>query len=679
MNRRLWSIGRFAFTFLLFSSALSLQAEEKSPAESKKQRFAKIIQQVREHEKRYQNLETVIRRTITIPEKHTTGWKFSKSEETYRTVQQGDLLYLAGEDVKHLLTGDKVTFRRLSAYDGEKTTSIEYGNSVNIHERRYEPSQLFPPHCWGMFHLEINFPLSVLLEGTTAMKKHPKVRRLPAEGVSIFAFNKVECQFEKEEVVGDLNCLKIRCKRWYDTKDPPLIHFLWLAPERNYLCVKTKSLFRNGDENFPSGESVVEEFKEIAPGLWLPGKVVVKEYDYKAAGQQKREVRTTRSQNLQQATLKPQHPLTLFTNVEIPKDLPLFTIRKDGHLKNGPLTKQRKQPDKEALKKLLQKIRVEEGGYENLEVSMETDYRVQSLGEPGQHMTSKSLERSVLIDEEAFYSEEKTIQSLSGFASDGGFVEREKPKPVVHQIRLSHTRQAYDCLWLRILIRSTYIKPKREESINASLYRVRIEKRLHVIRPHSLLLRNLSIYQRLSDVLKSEQWAQGSGSPLSVEYEGEETIDNLKCHKLRLVVFRGNPPRPTRPIYIMYLWLAEERNFIPVRQEFYELRRSEKLPTAISAVTQWKEIDSGIWFPAQASLFVCNSTRGEGLCENRLILNYRYDYKIRNVKLEPTVDLKLFHEITVPQGTSVTVFNENGKRTRYKQEKTGNLNPPEDE
>ncbi len=93
MSRFLIRIGKIALTLFLFFLVQSSSAKEKSPAQSNKQRFARIIQQVRENEKRYQNLETVIRRTITIPEKFTAGWKFSKTEETYRTVLQGDLLY----------------------------------------------------------------------------------------------------------------------------------------------------------------------------------------------------------------------------------------------------------------------------------------------------------------------------------------------------------------------------------------------------------------------------------------------------------------------------------------------------------------------------------------------------------------------------------------------------------
>lgn len=246
----------------------------------------------------------------------------------------------------------------------------------------------------------------------------------------------------------------------------------------------------------------------------------------------------------------------------------------------------------------------------------------------------------------------------------------------MHQTTHSRVRQAYDGFWLRQFYRDTYLKPKRKGFISASLYRDRIEELLRVIRPHSLLLRNRGIHQRLSDVLQAELFSQGNEFPLSVEYEGEETFDNLKCHTLRLDVRRGKPPVPS---FIVSLWLAEERNFIPVRSESYQPEWSEKLPMAISAVTQWKQIDFGMWFPNQTSLFACNNFRRDGFSENRLIVNFREDYKIRNVELEPTVALKLFQEITVPQGTNVFVLYENGKRTRYQQEQTGNLIPPENE
>jgi hypothetical protein len=54
--------------------------------------------------------------------------------------------------------------------------------------------------------------------------------------------------------------------RWYQPNQPPVTQYLWLAPERNYHCVKEESQWH---------EMRVEELREGAPGRWFPAKIVV--------------------------------------------------------------------------------------------------------------------------------------------------------------------------------------------------------------------------------------------------------------------------------------------------------------------------------------------------------------------------------------------------------------------
>lgn len=582
-------------------------------------------------------------------------------------------MYFSGQDSKQDLADETVTVKRLSAFDGEKTTSIEYGNSVNIHERRYEPSQLFPPHCWGMLQTEVNFPLSIYLAGTEAMKNHPKVRRYPQEYGLAHEFYRVECEFDKEEVVGELNCFKIRCRPWHRSNGAFTTQFLWLAPERNYLCVKSKTLPLNGIEEFPLNESVVEEFEQIAPDLWLPGKVVIKEYDYQAARKQEAKLRFTRSQTLEKAVYKPQHPPELFQNVEVPEELPLFTIRADGRLKNGALANPLPPTDQGELKKLLEKLRAEEELCKHHEIELETEYYRYGSGSRGLTKQITSIQKSARIDELARFSEKKTFLGMSGAEVQAGGCGEEQFQPVMQKTSVSETVQACDGLWLRIFDHYYDVKPKGTDNKYAFLYRD-AEKRLRVIRPHILFFRMLNIYTPLSHVMSSETWAQDESSPLSAVYEGKETIDTFDCHRVRIDVFSPNRPKP---YIVAYLWLAEERNYLPVRYEFYESKRSEALPTSIGEVLEFKEISPGVWCPTRLKMLVCNRLARSGLCENRLIVSYRHDYKVTRVKLDPVVDPKLFEQITVPAGTNVTVYDENGELTKsYKQQKTGNIQPP---
>ncbi|MEX2316450.1 MAG: hypothetical protein WD669_04810 [Pirellulales bacterium] len=172
--------------------------------------FAMIVEAVQENENRYRNLETVVTHET---QRDPAIWSIPKTVETFHTVQQGELTCFRSEVPQP--DGGQPRVERLSAFDGEQTRTIEYGNSANIHPFRYEPSQLFPRHSWALYQLHVNFPLSIYLQGTAALPTHPKVRRFPVERGSIYEFHKVECEYAGEELLDGLRCHKIRCRRWY--------------------------------------------------------------------------------------------------------------------------------------------------------------------------------------------------------------------------------------------------------------------------------------------------------------------------------------------------------------------------------------------------------------------------------------------------------------------------------
>jgi hypothetical protein len=228
-----------------------------------------------------------------------------------------------------------------------------------------------------MFHLDVNFPLSVYLQGTKALKKHPKVRRYLIEKGARYEFYKVECAFEKEEKVGELQCVKIRCKRWYYTKSPPAIQYLWLAPERNYLCVKAQTMSRIAGVDLPSNESQVGELREIAPKLCLPMRVSTKYYSYDALREKKLVVGLSRTQTVVKVVTTPQHLLSLFRDVKIPDGVSVFTIGADGRLTDSPShPSESLEPGRTTLAEIIQHIGANEKLYENIEVSVKAAYRM---------------------------------------------------------------------------------------------------------------------------------------------------------------------------------------------------------------------------------------------------------------------------------------------------------------
>ncbi len=212
---------------------------EKSPADEK---LAEIIRAVADAEKRYRQLDArlIARRTGEKPVP-------LREEIHLHFVWQGDLFYFEARE-KHLApTGEPTEGRRVSAYDGERTRSVVYGNCVNIHRGRHPWPQLYLPHCWCLYFGKVHFPLSVYLSGTEAIKASPYSRKGSGEHGTIFEFPRVECSYEGEDTVDGLACAKIRCRRWHYSHDVPTVSLVWLA--------RAKLLVRAGAE---SGVRVAE-------------------------------------------------------------------------------------------------------------------------------------------------------------------------------------------------------------------------------------------------------------------------------------------------------------------------------------------------------------------------------------------------------------------------------------
>ena len=51
---------------------------------------------------------------------------------------------------------------------------------------------------------------------------------------------------------------------------------------------------------------------------------------------------------------------------------------------------------------------------------------------------------------------------------------------------------------------------------------------------------------------------------------------------------------------IWSLWLARDRNLLPVRHEWHELRVSKTVPTGVFRVSELREIRPALWFPFKA-------------------------------------------------------------------------------
>ncbi len=176
------------------------------------------------------------------------------------------------------------------------------------------------------------------------------------------------------------------------------------------------------------------------------------------------------------------------------------------------------------------------------------------------------------------------------------------------------------------------------------------------VRPHTLLLRNsslpvpLSVYLRGHDAIAAiagNKWLQYL--ELVITYGGEDEFEGLKCQKV--VVTTVLPGSDDPQLTTSELWLAERRNYLPIRVFLWDLKRSAEIPRVDGFVSELRELKPGIWFPvsAQVTSYEPFTLQSEGKQQ----LGLREEYFVESASLEPQYDLAYFSDLEFPDGTAV--------------------------
>ncbi len=564
----------------------------------------KIINAVREQEQRYRNLEYVVRQEYFFRSDHPLHpWSIigdgtpektlppppmetsPRVVETIHVVHQGDLVSFRLDRTARTTEGMQPAHRSESAYDGTRTVSVEQGHSANIHLSRYEASQVVPPHVWAMQQLGVNFPLSVFLEGGDALHSHPKVRRGPNPGWYTFFRAETESEPLEIETVGGRRCVKVRMLRRYGPRRRPDKYLLWLAVDRNYLCVKSQLILNLG-QPFISNETTADELREIAPGVWLPAKVTAMSYvsdwvtEIRAGPVHSR----TTTLVLEEAAVDGQHPPEQF-QLAVPEDVPLFTIGPDGLVDSPHHPQPAAKQSGTTLQAIIAAVRRNEQRYLPIDVTVEENH----------------------------FSANTTELAASGSLSAPPRRQETRIVRIPSQefwLLESKYRQA-DGTW-------STSRAASADGDNAS----------GIYLPHRWFRRSAKV--ELSTYLKD---GTIEGNDNQVFYEGDDLIDGLLCHRMRRRRDKS-PPWNTD----QFIWICPERNFLPVRMQWIEPRHSERLPSAIGLLDDIRELQPGLWFPMRWTMLLCNAMDGTGLSENRMIVHTRTEHHVTNVSFDPQID-----------------------------------------
>lgn len=278
-----------------------------------------IIDNVRANEKLYENIEMVVRRSY---ERHLPDFPGGRAVQSYevkaRIVLQDELIYLKHDQQIRDVEGKSVSQDCLHGYDGEVTRMVEQNSYANIHSGKVRDPRALEPHLFLLNRWSLRGRLSDYLAGEQSQFE-------PG-----FQW---ECTFEGEETLNGLRCFKLRLDT-LTTADPARTvqrSLFWLAPERNYLLVKSEFYRPDLSETLVGEIGETDDLREIAPGLWFPFHFKTVSYHAEVLAQNKHIVDNTEEGFVDEVKLNPHYDIDLFRNIPIPPDIPVYVLA-DGEV-----------------------------------------------------------------------------------------------------------------------------------------------------------------------------------------------------------------------------------------------------------------------------------------------------------------------------------------------------------
>ncbi|QDT96804.1 outer membrane lipoprotein-sorting protein [Gimesia aquarii] len=193
---------------------------------------------------------------------------------------------------------------------------------------------------------------------------------------------------------------------------------------------------------------------------------------------------------------------------------------------------------------------------------------------------------------------------------------------------------------------------------------------INLARPHMLLFEFIGSRVPLSVYLKGiEAVREFTGdSELKSKYKtrvqvrGIEKVQGLECTVVRIETVDPTGNSQSR----RDLWLARDRNLIPIRKLCFYYRDSTELPNMECLVEAWQEVRPGVWFPRKAYTERYNSMILKRTGKQQT--SWRYDYSVETVELDPKLPKDIFTKLDFETGTRVNVFQDDKMTRSFTQE-----------
>jgi len=171
-----------------------------------------------------------------------------------------------------------------------------------------------------------------------------------------------------------------------------------------------------------------------------------------------------------------------------------------------------------------------------------------------------------------------------------------------------------------------------------------------IFQPHTWLLSHahlcfpLSLYLDGDKAIATHPLA-GAYANITVRcsFARSEEIDGLRCCKL--VCEMCAKKSPPEPYAVRYVWLAEDRNYLPIKAIGFQFGYSKDIPLESASASDFREISPGIWLPFKRSLVVNDEFQAKK--NQKTVVSNTEEELVEKAELDPRYGIELFRDIPV--------------------------------
>jgi hypothetical protein len=286
----------------------------KSRAES----LEEVINNVRANEELYKNIDMTYERHYTLvmrPRKDDDpNTMIRSSTTTNHYIFQGELHYEDHREKAAVLSGKETLNDHLAGFDGQITRSLFQEAVANITSGDV-PCNAPRPHTLLFAYNHFKGALSAYLAAATYENKAVTTIVLGAE------------------TVAGHDCVRLRCEARNANGKLRSIRLLDLARDRNYLPIRKIGFATSYSDKVPLEIDTADDFREIAPGIWLPYQVKIVVNEEIAASRGETVPYNTTDYTITECKLDPHYDVSFFRNIRIPDGTRIHEVT------NGKITK----------------------------------------------------------------------------------------------------------------------------------------------------------------------------------------------------------------------------------------------------------------------------------------------------------------------------------------------------